>query len=508
MINILRKNQKGLWIVIAMLCIPFVFYFSNSRVGPVGNNQFGKIYGRPISTVEFQRSSRLFMLARDLGMYLFLQDMVAGANSENEAHAEFTWNRLILQHEAERLGIQPTMEEVATVVKGLRPFAGKSGFDVEKYNEFTQTVLPTMGFSDAEIEELAGDQLTLQKLKTLIGSGVRISESESRENYDHAYGKLNVSVIRLRSEDLAKEVNVTDDDIAKYYDAHKTELKSEEKRKVSFVTFGLDEEQKKLAGRERVEALQKVADRANDFTQALLEKGANFNQIAGKFQLPVQVTGEFMQSAPDPLLIGNQQLASTAFELTPEEANSDAVQAGDAFYILHLDGMDPAKPLTLEEARPKIVEAVKSERVRELVSTKGAELAHKIREAVKAGAPIEAAVQQAGVPAEKLPPFALSDGATMKAQPGEQPHPEEAPDQQTVKAAVAEMEPGAVSELLPTPTGGVVAILEKRDAPPPELTQLAKPMFDSQVTRGKQQLAFYEWLQERRREAGLKAVDT
>ncbi len=58
MINVLRKNQKGLWIVIALLCIPFVFYFSNSNVGPAGKNDIGRIYGKPVSTVELQRSAR------------------------------------------------------------------------------------------------------------------------------------------------------------------------------------------------------------------------------------------------------------------------------------------------------------------------------------------------------------------------------------------------------------------------------------------------------------------
>ena len=143
MINVLRKNQKALWIVIALLCIPFVFYFSNSKVGPMGSNKFGTIYGRDIPTAEFQRTARLFNLARELGMYQFLQDMVGGARTENEVYAEFGWNYLVLQHEAERLGIRPSSEEIVNVVKGMRPFAGQSGFDPAKYNEFTQTVLPS-----------------------------------------------------------------------------------------------------------------------------------------------------------------------------------------------------------------------------------------------------------------------------------------------------------------------------------------------------------------------------
>src|SRR3954449_9037970 len=122
MINVLRKNQKALWIVIAVLCIPFVFYFSQSKIGPAGKNQIGQLYGRPVSTVEVQRSARLFNLARQLGMYEFLQDMVATAQTENDAYAEFTWNRLILRHEAERLGIQPVPHEIASAIKQLQPF--------------------------------------------------------------------------------------------------------------------------------------------------------------------------------------------------------------------------------------------------------------------------------------------------------------------------------------------------------------------------------------------------
>ena len=92
MINVLRKNQKALWIVIAVLCIPFVFYFSNSKIGPVGHTDLGRIYDRTITNVEARRNVHLFMLAQQLGMFTFLQDMVVGATSQNDAYEEFTWN--------------------------------------------------------------------------------------------------------------------------------------------------------------------------------------------------------------------------------------------------------------------------------------------------------------------------------------------------------------------------------------------------------------------------------
>ena len=202
--------------------------------------------------------------------------------------------------------------------------------------------------------------------------------------------------------------------MAKYYEAHKAELNTEEKRKVNFVTFALTDEQKKLAGKERVEVLQKLADKANDFNQALLEKGAEFDQ--GGREIPTADPGKLNhESVPGPLLKTNPQLASAAFQLSAAEPNSDALQVADGFYVLHLNGTEPARPLTLEEAKPKILEALKAERTLLMLSMKGAEIAQKIREATKSGVLIDAAIQQTGVVAEKVPPFALADPPTLPA---------------------------------------------------------------------------------------------
>lgn len=508
MIKLMRKGHKWLLTgIILLLGVSFIFYFSNTDVGTAMSGQhLGEIYDRPVSQTEFQHSGRLFNLARDLGMFAFLQDMVGGAQSEAELYTDFTWNRLILHHESERLGIRPLTHEIAKVVRDLRAFRGDAGFDMNKYTEFTQNVLPAMGFTEAHIEELAADQLRLTKLKDLVATGVHISEIESQQNYDRAYGKLTVSVARLKTEEIAKDVTIPEEDITKYYEQNKEQLTTEEKRKLNFVSFALDEEQKKLTGRERVEVLQKLADRANDFNQALLEKGANFHELAVKFQLPIQVTGEFTRANPDPLLATNPQLADAAFRLTPEEPNTDALQGGDGFYVLNLAGIDAARPLSLEEARPQIVERLKNEKTRMMVAEKGAEAARKIREALTAGAAAEAAIQQAGFQPEKLPTFAISDAPAMRVDPGKQPEPE-TPDLQMIKASVADLNPGEVSDFIPTGAGGVVAVLQGRERPTAGAADQTREAFNSRVISSKKQIAFLEWLRERRREAGVKEAE-
>src|SRR6202030_950691 len=162
-------------------------------------------------------------------------------------------------------------------------------------------------------------------------------------------------------------------------------------------------------------------DRATDFTQALLEQGADFRQAAEKFKLPLHETGEFTAAEPDPQLEAGPQLGAAALKLSAQEPNSDPIQVADGFYILHLVGITESRPLTVEEAKPKIVDSLKKGRARELMSTKGAEVAQQLREAAKspAGAGLEAAIQKAGAKPETLPPFSLFEEEKPKSEGNE-----------------------------------------------------------------------------------------
>lgn len=503
MITVMRKHHRWLMIVIAILALPFVFYFNKTDLSAARTTDIGRIYDRPVTRVEFQRSVRLSNLASRLGMSI-VQDLTMGAKTESDYYVEFTLNRLILQHEAERFGIRPTQTEIVEFVKTLPSFRGASGFDPGKYTEFTQTTLPSLGFNEGQIEELVSDQLALNRLKELLGTGTQMAESESKESYGQIYGKLDVAVVRLRSEDFQKDVKISDEDIAKYYEAHKAQLKSDEKRKVEFVTFGLTEPDKKLAGKERVDVLQKLANYANDFTQALLEKDPNFGELAIKFHGAVSATGEFTATTPDPQLASNPQLSQYAFQLTQQEPFSDAIQTPDAFYVLHLLAVTEAKPLTLDEAKPKIIEALKAERVRQLVASKGADVARQIREALKAGTPLDKVVEASGLKLERVPPFSLTENPIQKIEKDKPPKLVDAPDLPMIKGAVGELNPGDTTDFVPTGTGGLVAVLEKREPIEPATYAEGRGLFESQYLQQKRAMVFYDWLQDRRHAAGVQ----
>src|SRR6266496_2998585 len=426
MMKALRRHKDWLMIVIAILAIPFVFYFvQRPDYGAMRSDQFTRMYDRNVSMLEAQQIVRLLTLAQALGMSEFVQTLTAGAGqNQNQVAGQFIINLLVLRHEAERLGLRPDASEIADVVRKLPAFQSESGFDMNKFSDFVRSGLGPMGLGEEHIEQLVRDEICINEIKRLLAAGISLSKGELEENFQRGYDKFYVNVIRFQSADFDKEITIKDEDVQKYYDAHKAELKTDEKRKVQFVQLGLTEEQKKSTGKERIDALQKLADRATDFTQALLEKGADFKQSAEKFLLPAHETGEFTAASPDPELKADPQLSAAAFKLSVQEPNSDPVQVADGFYILHLTGTSEARPLTVEEAKPKIVDALKKGRARELMSTKGAELAQQLREAAKSGQPLEASIQKAGAKPEKLPPFSLfeeekpkSDGNEPKNEP-------------------------------------------------------------------------------------------
>ena len=480
MITVMRKHHKWLMIVIAILAIPFIFYFNKSDLSVRRETDLGRIYDRPVTNVEFQRSVRLFTLAQMVGLSQLVQDLIMRPMTETDMYINFAFNRLVLEHEAEALGIRPTSDEILAFVKTLPAFQGTSGFDRSKFTDFTQNRLPALGFTEAQLEELVSDQLALNRLKDLLGAGLHVADSESAEYYDQAYGKLHIAVVRFREEDFQKDVKVSDGDVAAYYEARKAELKTDERRKVEFVAFSLNDAEKKLAGKEKVDALQKLANRANDFAQAMLEKSAKFADVAAKFNVPVTATGEFSVTAPDPQLGGNAQLAQYAFQLKPDEPVSDAVPGTDAFYVMHLLGVTPSRPLTLDEAKPKITETLIKDRLKQLVAKRGNDVARTVREAAKANTPLDKALGQMGLQAERIPPFSIVENP-----PPPPPKPEEAkdkkpdiPDLATIKSAVRELNPGDATDFVSTEKGGLVAVLEAREPGDPSGFEKAKTNFE------------------------------
>ena len=208
MMKALRRHKDWLMIVIAVLAIPFVFYFvQRPDYGAMRSDQFARMYDRNVSMLEAQQIARLLSLAQALGMSEFVQTLAGGSGlNQNQVAVQFIINLLVLRHEAGRLGLRPDGSEIADVVRKLPAFQSESGFDMNKFSEFVRNALGPMGLGEEHIEQLVRDELCLNEIKRLLAAGISISKGELDENFQRGYDKFYVNVVRFHSSDFDKDI--------------------------------------------------------------------------------------------------------------------------------------------------------------------------------------------------------------------------------------------------------------------------------------------------------------
>lgn len=494
-----------------LVIISFVWFYSDrgstrrGRYGGPGSptDKVAKIYDRSLTRAEVDRAQREFITAYQLGLPNFVRPEFSGDQ------ANFLWNLFVVQHEARKAGIQPTEAEVEDAIRKIPLFQadGGRGFDPAKYAKFLDERLNPRGLGAKELEELVRTDLQLGRLHQLIDATVVVRPSELRAQYDNAYSKIEAAVIRLKASDLAAGIEVKDDEVTKYYEEQKEHLNDPERRRVQYVVFSLTEEQKKLPSRERVEAAQKLADKVSEFSQKMLEPKADFAKTAADYGLAVKETPEFSQTAaatqlkdaglPPTLL---PEFAASAFRLRPQDPNSDALPNADnpdAFYLLHLLATVPARPLSLDEARPKIIQDLKTFRARANLTAQAEEIRGKLLAALAAKKPIADAAKEVGQTAQDLPAFSLDDA--MRDAPTTH-----FADSELVTETAETLNAGELSKFLPNPDGGLFVFVKNRLSPDAARFDAQQAMFMTQYRLSKERTAFVEWLRVSREAAGLK----
>ncbi|MEY2555076.1 MAG: hypothetical protein QOF93_220, partial [Verrucomicrobiota bacterium] len=116
MIKVLRKHRNWLMIVIAILALPFCLYFVKSDTSQIRSDNFVQMYGRKVTMTEAHRYARLFQLSQLLGMSDLREGLAPGSGTDDQKAATFIINLILLRHEAERLGIEPSDSEIVDAV--------------------------------------------------------------------------------------------------------------------------------------------------------------------------------------------------------------------------------------------------------------------------------------------------------------------------------------------------------------------------------------------------------
>jgi peptidyl-prolyl cis-trans isomerase D len=498
MITILRKNQRVLMLVVAVLTIvAFIWLYNPADTRKLGATAMATIYGRKLTQADLEREVKNFQLALALGQFGFLEDLGGMAQDENRALDEFIWNRLVMRQEAKELGVEPTDSQVASHIKAASVFQSNGQFDPVKYKTFLLEQLGPRGFTELQLEDVIRDALRVERIKTIVSAPVAVSEAEVSEAA-RIFEKVNAQAVRFSLQGFGKSADVTDEEVKSFYQQNGPALIMPETRSVQYVKFAPPVSEKPLEGREKVEALQKVADAASAFSEQA--SSSSFEKAAAASGQKIETSPDFDRSGATPSPGNESQtpeadlknLAPSAFLLAEKRPVSDVIESGDAFFVLKLVRVNPQRPLTIEEARPIAVRQLGARKAEALLREKAEAALAKIREAMSAGKSFSDAAAAAGLQVQSFSDLVPASGTLS-------------PEELEVAPATVLMQPGQLSAMIPSSDGGFAVYLNAR-APIDEATLAKKPELASRLLERKRRVLFMTWLSWARDAAKIKVA--
>ncbi|MDX2081205.1 MAG: SurA N-terminal domain-containing protein [Terrimicrobiaceae bacterium] len=501
MINLFRKNQRVLMLIVAVLTIiAFIFLYNTVQLDELASVRNPTIYGKPLTPVAIDRQVKNYQLTVALGQFDLLQKL-GGMGMDREAAAnEYVWNLLVLQHEARNLGVQPTDDQVASRIESLPVFQTSGQFDPAKYSTFLRDQLAPRGFTERQLEEVMRDSLRVDRIARIVEAPVSVSEAELREAA-RILQPVSGAILRFDAAAATSGVTVTPEEIKDYFDRNQAQLNTEETRSVRYVVFELPPGPAP-EGREKVESLQKLADAASRFVDQLAQPGASFDSAAaaagttvrdfasldrtGALPAAAQVGGEEAKKLADLA----REIAPAIFLLSQAGATTDVVQRGDTFVVAQLSGINPARPLTIDEATPQIEVRLRTLAAQSTLENYITEKLQAVRQAVGSGKSIADAAAEAGLKIETFENLSPTSETLT-------------PEQRTAVGQTFTLRDGEISPATENPEGPMAVFLASRGALDEKAFEERRAEFRDGLLENKRNLLFVEWLRTAREAARL-----
>jgi parvulin-like peptidyl-prolyl isomerase len=162
-----------------------------------------------------------------------------------------------------------------------------------------------------------------------------------------------IAAEKLMDAEVFAKIEVPAADVKAYYESHKDELKQPERAKLHQIFVALRRDMtdaERLAARAKIDGIKGRLDKGEDFSKVAVELSEDGSAASG---------GDLGWVSKDEVSGPFQLVAFT----TPVGKVSDVVATDYGYVIVRVDDRQDARPMTLDEARPTIEEALKDERV-------------------------------------------------------------------------------------------------------------------------------------------------
>lgn len=243
MMGQLRNMTKWvLYILILAFLALMVFEWGADGSMFMGSQYVGEIEGEEIALKDYQEAVRQ---AYDNERFRTGQEpqQERATLLRNQIWEQFIRDR-VLAPEIEKLGIQVTSADITNFIINNPPpdirqseqFQTNGVFDIEKYKQLLGH--PDNRQSLVYQENLLRRELPYIMLEELISSSAVVTEAEIRDEFMAQSMKAKIDFLLVPLSSFRdKTVEISDTDIAGYYDDNRKEYKVDEKRKLNYVFF-------------------------------------------------------------------------------------------------------------------------------------------------------------------------------------------------------------------------------------------------------------------------------
>ncbi|MFZ2064249.1 MAG: SurA N-terminal domain-containing protein [Candidatus Binatus sp.] len=405
-----------------------------------GGGLFGSIH--PIATVNGQKILG-DQVDREAEQLRAAVQQIYGANAQavlkniniRQEAVERLIEEQLIGDEARHLGISISDVALQDKITKETAFQRDGQFDFDTY----QDVLRANNLLPAEYETAERDRMIADTLRNMIDNGVQVSDDEARHAYNLANEKIGLRYVEFAYSDFAAKISPTEAQIADYYKKNSEQFREPERIKLSYVHYDplvlaakytppdseIEDYYKRNAVArfkhpEEVHARhiliavpagasdkEKAAAKAKaeDVLKQAQAKGADFAKLAAKYS---DDTSNKLEGG-DLGTFGRGQMVKpfedAVFAMKPGQISM--VETHFGFHIVKVEASTPAHTDTLAEAKPKIIEEMRTQAGAKL----GREAAQEDLTSAIAGAKLEDLAKKRGIEAVETPLFAQGEPA-------------------------------------------------------------------------------------------------
>lgn len=246
MLDRMRRHRNWLKWSLALVCLAFVVFYipdflqgTTPGVLPGATDTIAVVEGHEIRADEFRRTYQAQLQAyRSAYGGNMSEQLLRQLGIDQQILAQLVDERAALA-EADRLGISVSDAEVAQRIYTIPAFQENGAFIGQaRYQQLLASQNPPL--STSEFEESVRRSIALEKLRASLTDWLSVSDKELQEEYRRRNDKVKLAVISFTADSFRPDVAVTDAEVQSHFDAHQSDFRIPEKRKVKYLLIDVE----------------------------------------------------------------------------------------------------------------------------------------------------------------------------------------------------------------------------------------------------------------------------